>query len=316
MGLGTERRDRETNLTNHPEVKYSERVTGISHELFRCPEGLGPEHVRFHLDTETQLSGSPDLVYLAPPEFRSALTEAYQRTKDIREPKGDFNGPKVSLNRLLVENKQLVVDSSLTDYFTLWGLPGVSPELHERYLKELNGNRETMVPNGIGTHDIVITSDDAILMVRSRAQGFHAGRISLSFEEQMDAETDPDIHSAAQRGIQEELAIEVPANKIKLLGAAAEAGLNYTNFCFVTRVDKTREELIELWKRAPDHNEASALFAVQLEDLTSWPMEGVPEDIWKPYDSEKRIAPGTTLQFHPTVDWRINLLNQYLKLNR
>lgn len=298
--------------------EFARKEIGGAIELVSNPEGWSTDQIEFHLNPNLFLSGNPDKSPQTPESLRGALQAAWQKTKEVREPAGDFDAPKVTVRRVEVVEGKLVAYTALTDYFTLWGIPQAAPEIYQRFLSEMPKSHETEVPNGISTQNILLTRDgEVVFLVRSRGTGFYGGRLSLSLDEQMDPHVDMTPHNAAYRGYWEELGLFIPHQNIKCLGVAAEKGAAYTSWCFVAVTDKDAESIRKSWKKAKDYNENGALLIVPLHELDEWIKEPLSEvkiepEIWRPKDVEGRIDPKSVLQVHPTVPWRANLLKKFI----
>ena len=297
-------------------AEFTHREVGGVREILSFPKGLRANEVEYQLYPFDYLTGDPSVNHRTPDAMTMDLTRAWQRTQEAREPFGDTNGLKVSVKGLgfsPVGRTGLIVVGGLTDYFTLWGLPQVAPLLQERFLNEMARFQGTKVPNGLSAHTIILTSDNrVVMMVRSQSQGFHTGRVSLSIEEQTDPDKDATPFNTPYRGIWEELGIISSPQDLRLLGVGAERALAYTCFCFVSHVDADEETLRQAWKGAQDHNEASALFLVPLEELDRWTGTEISPEVWLPYSKDSAIASDAILQPHPTVLWRADLLKKHL----
>lgn len=119
----------------------------------------------------------------------------------------------------------------------------------------------------------------------------------------------------AYKGYYEELGVIPDHREIKLLGVAAEKAAAYTCWGFVARVNLNEKQIRKAWKSSKDYNEASALFVVPVEELSSWIQDQIPPDVWRKYDRDQRIDSNATLSPHPTVFWRAEVLNSFLGQN-
>ena len=151
------------------------------------------------------------------------------------------------------------------------------------------------------------------MMIRSMTQGFHAGRVSLTEEEQMDPDRDFSPFNAAYTSFYEELGIFVPTASVRLLGVAMEEGAAYPAYAFIAESSKTARQIVETWQTAPDHNENTSLFAVPMNQIDSWNRDEVTPDIWGPNYLAGKLDPDAKLNLHSTTPWRIALAKAYTK---
>ena len=304
------------------------REIGGVKEIIANPQGWMSDQLTLRL-FPARILGEVDLQNI--PENPTGLQKAWMRTykervvkqKDKGE-KPDFNGPKVAV-RYLTQNSDgnLEVDAQLTDFFTLWGLPGVAKDLHDRAVSELTEQRGTEIPIGVSTHNMLVIGEGdnrkVVMAVQSRGQAFSAGRISTTLEEQMEP-TQWTPFRTASAGFQEELGIEVPVENIQLLGVAAEKSAAYTSWAFVVKVPELTEESIrKSWESATDKKEGMALFFIPLNEIDQWMKEEIPFDTWCPYAKDDSLKSGTAyieqkaLPVHSTALWRLTLLQEHLK---
>ncbi len=309
-------------------VLSSERkpiIVGGVTELISFPKGLTSKQIEFSFDPSFITTGNPESESQSP--YQEQLMAAWQRTQEIRGSQGDFNGPKVTLSSIGLERGVLQVTIGLTDYFTLWGLPGASPELHAQAKEELLTKGSTDIPLGISNHPTVLVqnpsdNDDVKLLARlsSRGGGFSAGRVALTFEEQQEP-TDLGIHAAIHRGLREEIGeagASVQPDNIKVLSFGLENAAAYIAVSSVTAVTATEDEVRQSIQKAPDHKETSAFFLIPVADLDRIAETQNIAEILKPYDTQGVLPPDAALQLHPTVLWRISCLQKFIasfKLN-
>ena len=149
------------------------------------------------------------------------------------------------------------------------------------------------------------------LMVRSQSQGFNAGRVSVTEEEQTDVE-DSSFFATSARSFKEELSLRVPQRRIKLLGVAMEKGAAYPAYAFVTETDLKPTKLVEGWRKARDYNENTALFAVPMTKVDGWiNTEEISPEVWSQHLLAGGIAHDAKLRLHATSAWRIYLGREY-----
>lgn len=283
------------------------QIKGVR-EIIAFPQGL---HV-----------GSINIIKDNAPPHESlypGLTAAREHTyqKRVVEPRArgdrpDFDGSKVWLKGVDFQNGTLTLTTGETSYFDLWGMPGAAPNLHRRYLDQMQENGHTEIPNGIATHNTIITADELVVMtVRSRQSGFATGRVSVYFEEQMEL-TDATPPHAAARGLQEEFGAIIPVDKLKLLGLAAEEATAYTAACHFGEVNLTARELVESWHDATDRDEGTVLFGVPLNKIGEFSSDVIAKDVWTSHLIAGEIPQTATLSPHPVVPWRIALVQEHV----
>lgn len=254
------------------------------------------------------------------PDYLKPILEEAERITPERRP-NDTNGDKVAVKRInsSYNSGYLYIDTDLTNYFTLWGLPQTSPELHQQALKDLATTYSTEIPMGISTHNILLTMDqynaakNVAMTVRSASVGFSAGRLSVSFEEQMDPDKDISPFNTAHRGYREELGIYV--TNILLLAIGAEKGSAYTSWCHLGRIHAEDDEVIERYLGAKDISETSALLIAPVEEIDQFAEAEIKPEIWRPHLKVGSIANDAILKPHPTVPWRIDALKDFLNIS-
>jgi len=304
----------ERRLPGHAQVSRSEGTkagsrtfTGVR-EIIAFPEGLQVGSIKMVKDS------IPPQDSLIP-----GLTAARERTyqKRVAEPRArgdrtDFDGSKVWLKGVDFQDGTLTLTTGETRYFDLWGLPGAAPDLHDRYLNQMQESGHTDVPNGIATHNTIITADELVIMtVRSRQSGFATGRVSVSYEEQMELKDRTPLHAAA-RGLKEEFGAIIPVNNLKLLGLAAEEVTAYTAACHFGEINLTASELVESWRDALDRDEGTVLFGVPLNKIEEFSSDVIPKDVWTSHLIAGEIPQTATLSPHPVVPWRIALVKEHV----
>ncbi len=265
---------------------------------------------------------NPSIINQTPERLRVPLQAAWLTTKE-RRPK-DFNGLKVAVQSVTVREGILHTDGVVTDYFTAWGLPkaDASKDLFSEHEKEVVVNRvdspnaiyETNIPWAVCTHNVLLdTNGDVLMMVRSQSQGFHAGRVSVTEEEQMEPTLDFSPFAASFRSFNEELGLIVRPQQIRLLGVAVEKGAAYPAYAFVAEADDKAKDIVEKWRGARDFNEGSALFAVPMTKIDKWLQSEVTSNVWHEYLLGGNIAPDAILKLHATSPWRLDLAKKYTK---
>lgn len=286
-------------------------------------DGWKPEETRYQLDPTIYIGGNPDkhISDQTPVDLIEPLRAAWLTTKEKRPT--DFNGLKVSVRRLSVIDGILETNAVITDYFSAWGLPKAeaSQTLFDIHEKNVVVNRtsapnaifETRVPWAVASHNVLLDRNGRILMmVRSQAQGFHVGRVSVTEEEQMEPTQDFSPFAASFRSFHEELNLIVPPQSIRLLGVALEKGAAYPAYCFVAQTKELAKDVEVKWRKAKDYNENTALFAVEMTESDRWlTVDEITSDIWHKDLLAGNIPPDSKLKLHPTSPWRINLAKKF-----
>lgn len=297
-------------------------------QLVAKSAGWKPKETRYTLNP-IYIGGDPNpsIENRTPESLIKPLQAAWLTTREKRPT--DFNGLKVAVQRLSVIDGILMTEGVITDYFTAWGLPkaDASRDLFAEHERQVVINRidapnvayETNIPWAVCSHNILLDRNgDVLMMVRSQSQGFNAGRVSVTEEEQMEPTLDVSPFSASFRSFHEELDLIVPPQRMRLLGVALEKGAAYPAYAFVaeTNISATdteeQEKLINSWKRARDYSENTALFVVPMTQVEGWiGAEEVTPEIWNPHKLAGNIAKDAKLKLHATSSWRIELARRY-----
>lgn len=297
------------------------------YRLVENPAGWSESNVKINFDPTPTFT----------PELSALLEEAKQRTREIRVPLGDFNAPKVAVRKLLIEGNYLVVDTYLTEYFVLWGFPGVAPQFHQQALNDLHQNKTTEIPMGISTHNVVLitpngrrSSEDiyVAMVVNDSRHGFAPGRLSVSYEGQMDPSIDLDSASnpstfvTVLRTLKEEFGIgleqsrvRVSPEEIRLIAVCGEKGSAYTSWCHAVWVQTDLEDLVTSYQRAPRRRDADALLAVPLNKIDIFTRDLISGENYGPFLKASSLTGEPDLRPHPTVPWRVDALKDYIVAN-
>lgn len=269
--------------------------------LVARPGGWGYNDIVFGHHPEILLTGDPGKA------GSIQLGEAYNHTLITRP--ADFNGPKVGLRSLSDQDGKLKIDTGSTDYFTLRGIPFAAPNLHKQAIEELNTQGQTEIPIGISAHTILLAGDQAIMTINTAGHGFAPGRLSLTFEGQMDPPPkDLTPFHTVRRELEEELGRKVRLGAIRLLAVAAETGSAYTSWCFVVPVEGNISEAWENVKK----REASALLIAPVAELGGILLPDTQAHALQKYVVGGSLDPEKTVSPHATVPWRHDCLRDYL----
>lgn len=271
------------------------------------------------------------------PELEAALEAARQRTIDIRTkpPYQDTNGDKAAVRRLVASDNQLLVETFPTKYFDLWGLPGAAPNFHRQALEELSRDHATEIPIGISTHNIVLLTPDGnktldditvAMIVNDPRHGFAPGRLSISYEGQLDPSVDlevdlitPSTFLTVTRTLGEEFGIGldqspigVDLSDLRLVAVCAEKGSAYTSWCHIAWIKGHSEDLAASYQLAPRRRDANALLAIPLREIDTFASDLTINQHRLSFLIAGSLPEGTELQVHPTVPWRVDALKDYL----
>ncbi len=256
----------------------------------------------------------------------SLFEQARQETIRVRVPMGDTNGPKAALRWLSVHDGNLAVYTDPSEYFVLWGLPHVAPELHQKALDDLKTLRSTDIPFGISTHNLILLSPDGsrnpentsvVAIINNDQHGFAAGRLSVSYEGMLDPTVDlnpsgvPSTFETVKRTLREEFGIANPAD-IRLLAVCAEKQTQYTSWCHAVWIEGTAGDLLALYGTAPRRNDSKVLFSIPLREIDAYAAGEIGPHIYARDIIRGTLAPGAILNPHPTVPWRVDALRDHL----
>lgn len=276
--------------------------------LVAKPGGWGYTDVVFRHHPEILLTGDPGKSPLN--DFQDKLGQAYNHTLTNRPT--DFNGPKVGLRSLSVRDGKLKIDTGSTDYFTLRGIPFVASDLHQQAIGKLSTQGQTDIPIGISAHTILLAADQAVMTINTSGHGFAPGRLSLTFEGQMDPPPkDRTPFHTARRELQEELGRRVRLSDIRLLAVAAEKDSAYTSWCFVVSINTDAQSVQEAWKGVKER-EASALLVAPIAELGQILLPDTQAEALQKYVIGGSLDPEKTVNPHATVPWRYDSLQDYL----
>lgn len=285
---------------------------------------------------QVQISHDPNPVFTKRQLI--ALKAAKQRTIQERTKFGDFNAPKAAVRRLRTSGENLIVETALTEYFVLWGLPGAQPELHYQALDDLKNRHATDIPMGISTHNIVFLAEDrlkpsentsVIMIVNDPKHGFAPGRLSVSYEGQMDPTKDtdsngiPSTHQTVLRTLKEEFGIgldesklTVDPNEIRLIAVCAEKGSAYTSWCHAIWIQATVQDLVNSYQLAPRRKDADSLLSVPIQEIATYTQNQIKPQEYHPYVITGSVEENTILKPHSTVPWRVDALKDFIDFHK
>ncbi len=305
------------------QIDVEPRDLGSVVQLVAKEGGWKPEETRYSLKPfYIGGYGAVSEYNQTPKRLIEPLQAAWLTTREKRQ--NDHNGLKVAVTRLAVTDGVLSTEAVVTDYFTAWGLPkaDASKDLFAEHERQVIINRvttpnaayETDIPWALCTHNILLDRNgDVLMMVRSQSQGFNAGRVSVTEEEQMEPRVDYSPFAASFRSFAEELYSLALPQSIRLLGVAMEKGAAYPAYAFIAETDNKTKIVVENWREATDNKENTALLAIPMTKIDEWLKSEITPNIWNKYLLAGDISPDAILKLHATSPWRLELARKYTK---
>jgi hypothetical protein len=178
------------------------------------------------------------------------------------------------------------------------------PRSLEQALRRFEATGVWTVPNIAAVHVLLTTVDDYLVLTRrSPNLSFHPGRWSASLEEGLDPSdvlSTAGIHSAATRGVMEELGLgetDVRADQFQLIGLVVERPEGNLSWVLTGCLPLPAQEVTERSLRAKGLGELSGIAVVPV-DVDSM------VDILQKGPREDSTATGRG-SFHPTSRYRI-----------
>jgi len=247
------------------------------------------------------------LIDTQPTFFRpSPLLEEMQREAQNKFKRLSYaNSPRLSLLGVQVEpiinirHDDMTITSQLTDWALIDGMQTVlerkdSPlyiELMDQFWRSVNsliGTGEALnFPHHLAVHCLLISRDHKVILNKRAGVSNQRGRISASFEEQMQVahiypasekrhqryfDGDGDPVTAVIRGANEELGIELERGNISILALCMEASSIAANLLAIAKSSLTANEIFDRWRKAEDRGENQM---IRPENLPEWSIEGV-----------------------------------------
>lgn len=195
--------------------------------------------------------------------------------------------PRYSLREYKIEPKQnynfggIQVDLELTDWSLIHGIQTAlasdtaeTVEVRDLFWKSVHSLvticRNANYPHHIAMHSIVISKDLKVVINKRTGVENQKGRISASFEEQMQFpfiypasehkphrffDGDESLVATAVRGAEEELNINISPAQIRLLALCMESTSVAANFLSIIKSDYDIDEIYNRWQIADDKAE-------------------------------------------------------------
>jgi len=225
--------------------------------------GWGPDEVQWNCSQS----------FLRPP-VNTRLGRVYEATAQEFRTQGYEDKLKFVLDRFSVEKGLLSCHFELTSWSMILGIQRRLQEdvkVTSLFWKSagslVSDKRAAAFPHHIGNHGLLISGDRKVILNIRAAVDNQMGRISASFEEQLepgriDAEAvgndrfcdgDRSPFDALRRGARNELNVEITESRI--LALALEASSIAANFLAVLQSPLKASDIYELWKRAPSRAE-------------------------------------------------------------
>lgn len=167
---------------------------------------------------------------------------------------------------------------------------------------------------------LLVSADRQIVLgKRHKGMGVAAGLWSATVEEQMLREhritklRDAGLFECGQRGVKEELGVEIELRNLILLSVGIEWRNFAAAFLFVGACEETFEEVVQAWIKAGDPYEAVALDCVPAEVETIW--NALLQDTWTPTSRAKSRfgLPKEPTGWHHTSRARLYAYLRYLE---
>jgi hypothetical protein len=210
-----------------------------------------------------------------PPDIDAIKNEISQReeAKKLRGLPALWNGPLFALDRYALsraesEALELTLALRRSDYFSfqatvmsldrkLTSSPA-GPTIREKYL----GGPDLIEPvpflaQGFGVAVVVVSHDQKLLIGRRSANaGARPGQLDITFAEGVHPELDraanhpgPDLFRTAVRGAQEEVGIEIPAERLAFLGFGLDIEYYQWILIGMARIDETARAALDKRER-------------------------------------------------------------------
>ncbi len=226
-----------------------------------------------HDEVEFRCSGVYD-----PPQYIRELREKYKAAAPIREYFSFYDAE----SRTRDEEHKLIIFVEGGDWRYVYAFSELHKHLQtDPLLTTLRAKCEAeLMPGGhsrlyrpVACHVVVISSDNKIILCRRRKNTrsghkipFYPGAWAVSLEENAlrrdpNGETAPDsdLFACVERGVKEELKIEVRPEDTRLLSYGIEWHNFAAAFVFMAKTDADYETIAKCWRRAKDRAEAIAI---------------------------------------------------------
>lgn len=281
------------------------------HILLTNPKGWRSSDFTIQVKSAPALTGDPKKNSLDL-KTKKQLKKAFLLTKEKRP--NDFNGSKLSVQKIEPTTKGVKIITRKTDYFTIWGLPQGAPKLFEQSNKDFINSNESSLPAALYSACFVITKDNKALMgVSSPGHGFGSGRLSFGFEEQAEVYDKTPVDTA-KRGLKEEFGINSLKKDIVVLGLGKSLTIAYLSVYCVIFVNKTAKEASGYREKAQDQDEHSGMLAVPLNKVSTMLRDEIPARIAQKYLVSGKLDTNTSLIQHIANQPRWKLTKKYLRV--
>ena len=234
---------------------------------------------------EGEIFLQPELRFFRPAGILAEMTKnvAHHFREQAR-----FNSPRFSLDEFRVEPMDsfsrgaLSLRSRITDWSLVHGIQDILRRGQGHSWKDLDDCFWSSVssavsegicasfPHHLAIHCLMISSDSRVILNKRRVAFNQRGRISASFEEQMQFpyifpakgvhperlfDGDESPFAAASRGIREEFNLEIDESQFTFLALAFEASSVAANLLCVVKTPETAQEIHKKWTTAEDRTE-------------------------------------------------------------
>ena len=306
---------KENLLKKHSKVAKPPKGLDVEYLLYANTKGWRDKDIKISISKDSKITEDLKQARRARTKVKKQLEKAFQFTKEKRP--NDFNGLKVSIQKISTnKNGNVNISARVTDYFTLWGIPGATPDLLKKSNREFISAKTSKIPCGLYTANIVITSDEKTIMaVISQSGGFGAGRLSFGFEEQMEID-DVSLVQTVVRGFKEEIGSNISKKNVRILGFGKSLDIAYIAAYCVVKTELTSREVLKNKEAAADKNEASTTLVVPIHEIGNLCREKVPFKTIRKYAIDKgKLGKGDGFLLHHRANWlRWILLKDYLEI--
>jgi transcriptional regulator with XRE-family HTH domain len=263
-------------------------------EAFLLRQRLALDHIDDYIELESDERGwvrdEVEFRYVGlyePPPYLSKLMEKYRAKPPLREY---FSFCDVE-SRTRDEEHKLIIFVQGGDWRYVYAINELYKNLptdprcrkyREKCEEEFMPGEPSRLYRQLACHVIVVSSDNRIVLTRRRQHTrsgfqvpFYPGAWAASLEENVlrgdpsgETASDPDLFACVERGIKEELKIEIRPDDTRLLSYGIEWDNFAAAFVFMAKTDAPYETVAKNWASAKDRVEAIAIDNVQADVAT------------------------------------------------
>jgi hypothetical protein len=277
----------------------------LAHSL---PIGWDESDIHFNIGLEFFTPSNEILKY------QNMMNEMFTNSGKLSTPRFALKGFRVNpLDDY--RYRGITIDTDVTDWAIVHGLQSalnkddetdVSIKLSKSFWDSVHSlttnHQRDNFPHHISIHCLVVSSDNKIILNKRRGVENQQGRISASFEEQMQfpfiyppinggatryKSGDQTPFDAIVRGAKEELNIDLQKNDIKILGVAMESASVAFNIISIAKSDLSADEIYGKWKLAEDREENLMVPAIYTLEWNAELFSKIPLNGFKANDEGK-----------------------------